>query len=473
MKQAIFFSVFKFVDSRVFWILSALALRLVSVAKRSPRWLVLSGYAKERLGDLAAARTLYERALTRIAVSNDTASLRWTQATQFFLERCKHCLGESCAADPLFFCQAVPVQGETEPAGKPAGFFKVDFVFSGLRIMGNLPRGTEESVSIMLDGVKIRDINVTEGILSSAFTFKVTRSALRLFPATATLTIRAAGGRPLRLFSGESAFSLFVPHGVAGSSPFIDGTRRLDKKGVPVPTLEELAADRREFFAIYADARRFFLERFGKHLFLAYGTLLGFHRAGDFIPGDDDFDTGFMAEATDPETVKLEVTEMVEALTVEGFSVSFNRRGRLFRLHARGAGIAGCHIDVHSFWAQNDRIWAHNDFCACGTREQFVPATERDFKGFTAFVPADPEAYLSAHYGPGWRVPDPGFINTYEDKDPGVLAGLAKALIAPVEYKAAYARLEALRKANPAIGEFVSLADRSLYPLPDKDDDLE
>jgi len=128
---------------------------------------------------------------------------------------------------------------------------------------------------------------------------------------------------------------------------------------------------------------------------------------------------------------------------------------------------------VHSFWLQNGRIWAHNDFCARGTREQYVPATEKTFKGFTAYVPADPEAYLSAHYGPGWKVPDPGFVNTYEDKDPEVLAGLAKALMTPVEYREACTRLEAIRKMNPVAGDFASLAERPLYPLPETDDDLE
>ena len=234
-------------------------------------------------------------------------------------------------------------------------------------------------------------------------------------------------------------------------------------------TDEELLETRTAFLGIYTDARDFFLKNFGKELFLTYGTLLGFVRQGTFIPGDDDFDAGFMADGNNPVSVKSETINMIGKLVNAGFSVSFNRRGRLFRLHERGKGVNGPHLDIHSFWVQDDKVWAHNDFCSSGSREQYVPAVEQDYDLFRAFVPSDPEAFLSAHYGPDWRVPDPAFVNYFLGKDKKVLSNLGAALIAPDEFR------ECLKdmKGNPGCGEFLSLAGRSLYPLPERDEDFE
>jgi len=328
-------------------------------------------------------------------------------------------------------------------------------------------------VDLLLDGRKLRDLNVARGPLFDSFSFKVTRRSLKLFPRDALLSVSASDGSLLHPLAGGTALRLAIPHGSAESSPLVSGERRMDKKGVPVPTPAELAAERAAFLAVYGEARSFFLERFGKQLFLMYGTLLGHYRDGGFIPGDDDFDSGFMAEAADPESVKAEVLGMILALVEAGFSVSFNRRGRLFRLHGRGAGAAGPHIDVHSFWCQGGKVYAHNDFCAAERREQYLPAAEGELEGVRVFVPAEPEVFLAHHYGPGWKVPDPAFANYFEAKDPAVLAILSRALLSPAEYRAAALELEARRAAHPGAGEFVSIGARELYPLSGRDEDLE
>jgi hypothetical protein len=462
----------RLVDGRLFWTLASIALRAAAHLAKAPRWTTLAGFALERRGNDEGALKLYSQAASAIQASDDTAALRWLHATRFFMERTKFRLGLPCAEDPLFCCSAAP-HGRLPEGTVPAGYYRVEFVFSGLQVLGTLPKGTTEAVNLYLGGRKLRDVNTVSHALHSTFAFKITRRALRLFPKEGELSVSTKEGCPLAPFTGEAGFRLSVPHGAEGAGPLATGERRMDKKGVPVPTAEELAADRDAFLSIYADAREFFRDKLGKHLYLMYGTLLGFHREGGFIPGDDDFDAGFMADAATPEGVKAEAISMVESLVAAGFSVSFNRMGRLFRLHGRGAGFAGPHLDVHSFWVQDGLVWAHNDYCAPGSREDFVPAVEGTLQGKTVYAPARTELFLRTHYGPSWKTPDPGFANYYSAVDPAVLRNLARALITPQEDRETAARIEAARRTNPEAGEFVSIGARDLYPLTGRDEDLE
>ncbi len=471
MRRALLLGAMRLADSRAFWRAASLALGIAASFRRSPRWNVLAGYARERLGDWAGARARYAEAAALAKASPSAAPARWLHAAQFFLERAKGELGEPSAKDPLFGCSASP---EGDSSGlRPAGYYQVEFVFSGLQVIGALAPGAARSVDLLLDGKKIRDVNVVAGRLRSSFSFKITRRSLKLFPRDCSLSVRADTGELLLPLAGGSAARLRLPMGAEGASPLVTGERRMDKKGVPVPTPQELEAERAAYLSIYAEARDFFLERFGKQLYLIYGTLLGQYRDGGFIPGDDDFDSAFMADSTDPELVKAEVLGMVLDLVEAGFSVSFNRRGRLFRLHGRGAGTKGAHIDVHSFWVQDGKVYAHNDFCAAEARGCYVPASEGILAGTRVFVPAEPEVFLADHYGPGWKVPDPGFVNYYETKDPAALAILSRALLSPAEYREALGALEARRASHPLAGEFVSIGARDLYPLTDRDEDLE
>ncbi len=471
MKEALTLAIMRIADSPSFWHLASACLGPLAALARSPRWFVLAGYARERLGDWDGARSSYARAATAASRAEAAAPARWLHAAQFFLERASRMLGEGWVEDPLFVCTIRP-EGNARNE-RVAGFYKAEFVFSGMQIIGGLPKGRSHSVDLLLDGRKIRSINVVSGKLRSSFSFKVTRRALRLFPRDCVLAIAGEDGTPLFPLSGGCAIRLSIPHGVESPSPLVSGSRLMDKKGVPVPSPEELEAERAAFLAIYAEARDFFLSHFGKQLFLAYGTLLGYYREGGFIPDDDDFDAGFMAEAHAPKAVKAEVLDMILVLVEAGFSVSFNRRGRLFRLHRRGAGTAGPHIDVHSFWVQGDKVYAHNDFCAAEDRSCYLPAGEGTLAGTPVFVPARTEVFLADQYGPGWRHPDPGFVNRYEAKDSAVLANLGQALLSPLEFRAVSRRVEAIRAERGEAGEFLSIGAANLYPLTGRDEDLE
>ncbi|MFH2116217.1 MAG: hypothetical protein ABIJ86_17085 [Spirochaetota bacterium] len=463
----------RILEYRMVWLLACLPAAVVAAFSGNPKWLAIAGYACERAGLRSFAIDLYGRAAAT-AASVSPARLRWLQASEFFLERALHRAGRGRVADPLFACQISEVPGV---AGDSIGAFTAEYVFSGLQLSGFVSPGTGPAVEVYLDDVLVRTVNLVPGRMLSRFSFRFTRTALGLFPASSILRIRCGSGL-LSSFAGSGCLGLEIPHGYktgtgGDASPLISGLRKVDKKGTVAPTEEELRERRQAFLAIYEGARSFFKERFGKELFLIYGTLLGFHRQGAFIEGDDDFDVAFMANGESPVEVKAETLDMIVELVRAGFGVSFNRRGRLFRLHGRDCGFEGEHLDVHSFWMQEGKVWAHNDFCAPAVRSQYAPAPERDYGMLKAYVPANPEVFLAAHYGPGWKTPDPGFVNYFDGKDPQVLARLAEALITPEEYRSAVQRLKGKNGDLDGCGEFVSIGERHLYPLPERVRDLE
>ena len=461
-------------EYRVVWLFACLPVAVPAIITGNPKWLTAAGYACERAGLRSIALGWYERAVTAASASVSPGWLRWLQAAEFFLERALHRAGRGRVVDPLFACRLDEVPAL---ALGSMGAFTAEFVFSGLQLSGFIASGAGSSVDVFLDEVLVRTVNLVSGRNLSRFSFRFTRTALGLFPASSTLRIRCGSGF-LASFAGSEGLRLEIPHGFRvgtdkEASPLISGLRQVDKKGTVAPTEIELGERRLAFLSIYEEARSFFKEYFGKELFLIYGTLLGFHRQGGFIIGDDDFDVAFMARGKSPLEVKTETIDMIVELVQAGFSVSFNRRGRLFRLHGRGCGFAGEHLDIHSFWMQDGKVWAHNDFCAAADRGQYVPAPERDYGLLKAYVPADPDAFLGAHYGPGWKTPDPGFVNYFDGKDSLVLARLAEALITPGEYRAAVQRLKVQHDGLATCGEFISIGERHLYPLPERESDLE
>ena len=466
MKTGFMLLLGRLLESGIFWVLIQPLTLILTLFRHNPKYLVLAGYVAERAGNSVVAENFFRKAVESSRKSVVPGALRWQHTAEFFQERNLKRSGQSFSHDPLFECS---VKETGERIKQFAGFYKTEFIFSGLQIIGVVPSSSGRTMEIFLDNVKVRNLNVVSGSLFGKFSFRLTRKVLSSFPRNSILTLRTIGGKPLSSLAGSNSLRLSIPHGKKSNSPILSGERHIDKKGSLEPTEEELQEYRITFIAIYNDARDFFLKHFGKELFLTYGTLLGFVRQGTFISGDDDFDVGFMADSKDPATVKKETLSMIRDLVGAGFSVSFNRRGRLFRLHGRNQGVEGAHLDIHSFWEQDGKVWAHNDFCTPGKREQFVPAKEQDYGLFKAFVPIDPEAFLSAHYGPDWRVPDPAFVNYFLGKDKYVLSNLGEALITPTEYRSCLKSING----NDSDGEFISIAERPLYPLPDRDEDFE
>ncbi len=457
----------------VWWAVHGAATGL-GVARPGAAWHLTSGQALERLGRARAALGRYEAACAVAGGSARRADVRWLHAAQFARERMHAVLAGARVADPLLSCRLVSARSATPAPGVSAGRFTAEFTHDGLRLFGFTRRGVQR-VHVELDDHVIRSLHTGGSAARPEFTFTIRRATLAGFPAESRLRVRAADGRALRSPGGGCGFVVGVPHGDGSLRDRLGEGRTLDKKGAVPPNERDLARRRAGYLRLYDHARAAFEARFQRPLFLMYGTLLGAWRDGDLIPGDDDFDVGYVASATDPLRVKAETFDVIERLVEAGFTVSFNRRGRLFRLsHPAAAAEAGdadtdvhldVHLDVRPLWFEDGRVWAHNHFSMPSSQEHWLPAISHRLGDQEVLVPRHVERFFEWQYGPGWRVPDPAFTYHLDAIPRSVLAHLARALITPTEYRALRGRLASARATLPGQAGFRSAGWDDLYPL--------
>jgi tetratricopeptide (TPR) repeat protein len=429
-------------------------------------WRVPLAEARLADGDLAGAAELYQEALREAEESTGRWVLAMKQRWQFQLESIHHRLGRPRVVDPLFECTVEPGR-PMAGSGPVVGLFTARTTFAGLAITGFLAAGEADHVEVWLDGVRLRAVNLGGDGFFPQFGLEIRRSTLASFPRSGELEVRSGAGHRLRAPGGADQLRVRVPHGSGQLAGIIAAGGKLDKKGVISPSLAETRLRQQRYLEIYAQAREFFEKELGRPLFLMYGTLLGLHRDGDFIPGDDDFDAGYVSERTDPRAVKEETKDIVIELLRAGFTISFNRRGRLFRLQLERDATDGFHLDVRPVWFQGGRVWVHNHCSFPSSREEFLPVAERMLRGVPVSVPRDTESFLRGHYGPGWKVPDPGFMYYQSEIDPAVLDNLGKALITVREYRELAARVRREVGDDPPAGRLVSVGSQDLYPLDD------
>lgn len=415
-------------------------------------------------GDLPGAITLYEAALQDAEQSTGRWVLAVKQRWQFRLESLHHRLGRPRVTDPLFACRTEP--GEPVPEDAPApGLFQAQWGYAGLTISGLVTAADVTHVEILLNGVLLRSLRLDGENYLPEFELLIRRATMAYFPPEATLEVRIPDGPRLRSAGGSDRLRLVVPHGDGSILDNLKAGGKLDKKGVISPSPEETWARQQRYLEIYAKVRDFFEQELGRPLFLMYGTLLGYYRQGDFIPGDDDFDCGYVSNETDPIAVKEETKQLIIKLLRAGFTISFNRRGRLFRIQLEREANDGFHLDVRPLWFQDGRVWLHNHCSFEATREDFLPVVEGELRGVRVLVPRDTEKFLRNHYGPNWRVPDPGFQYYLSEIDPAILENLSRALITVREYKELAERVRREVGEAPPAGRLVSVGSQDLYPL--------
>ncbi|MFS8521406.1 MAG: LicD family protein [Micromonosporaceae bacterium] len=342
--------------------------------------------------------------------------------------------------------------------------FDARTTFGGLTVEGLVAGGAADRVEILVDGRPLRSLRTSLTGGPPHFQLEIKRAALDHFPKETTIEVRLPDHTPLLTVAGAQRLHLSVPHGDGTLPGRLAAGCRLDKKGNLGPTPRELSLRHDRYLELYARARDFFEEELGRDLFLLYGTLLGYHRNGDLIPGDDDFDVGYVSHRTDPVAVKEETKRVILRLVRAGFTVSFNRKGRLFRLQWRD-DPDDLHLDVRPVWFQDGRVWLHNHCSFPASPDDFLPTEEGKLRGVAVRVPRDTEKFLLAHYGPTWRMPDPGFTYHPAEVDPAVAGHLAKALISAKEYRELAERVHRERQRSAGAGRLVSIGSLSLYPL--------
>ncbi len=372
--------------------------------------------------------------------------------------------------DPLFACRIE--QGQSLPDDDlPAairGRFALEFGYFGLKVTATLharrgadPETLPRRLDICLDDRVLRSERLTFRRGRAVILFTVKRRTLGVFPVLSRLSLRAEGGGTIPFGARAAAALVHVPHGQGQIGALLDQGGPLDKKGNLRQPPEVLHARQQEYLALYARANAVFQAEFGRPLFLVCGTLLGQHREGDFIPGDDDFDVGYVSEATTPAAVKAESIALIERLVARGLIVGMNRAGKALRLSDALSG-PDLHLDITPVFSLADgHVWLHKLARLPLDLEGFRQTRPARLRETEVQVPASAEAFLRAYYGPGWQVPDPAFTYTGAAVPPQVREGLAAICLTPAEQRALQSRLDAAGLP----GAFVPVRFQRLYPL--------
>ncbi|WP_460312404.1 LicD family protein [Aliiglaciecola aliphaticivorans] len=163
-------------------------------------------------------------------------------------------------------------------------------------------------------------------------------------------------------------------------------------------------ADRMKRFTNFLD------ENLNLQAFPCYGTLLGIHRDGDFLPHDDDIDLAVIVDLP-ADTDYLDATKQwAETLRQLGVPCRPPTPTSL-NLHCY---FEDFDMDLFMIYRIPDKpnlVWTHME--GYQTREVkrslLEPISTLEFCGHEFYAPAKIEAFLEDRYGKGWVTPDPTF----------------------------------------------------------------
>jgi hypothetical protein len=176
------------------------------------------------------------------------------------------------------------------------------------------------------------------------------------------------------------------------------------KKGTLIQPRHNDVAWQQRAFSAYEQINAYFMQTFDYELWLAFGTLLGMYRDGQFIPHDDDFDTAYLSKETTPEGVRDERFAIARRMAEDGWELSISRSGLIKPKH-QGTKL----LDIHPAWLQHGYLWLPNVFQLRMAKDDVLPLVQSRFMGYCVNVPRSPEQFLSEQYGCNWQVPDIGY----------------------------------------------------------------
>jgi tetratricopeptide (TPR) repeat protein len=404
----------------------------------------------ERSGQLSKAASAYRTAMERLTHVDSWWCHRAAHEWAFRLSYVRERLEPSESASRRLQRTATPRRG-ADPVRERAGFFDAVMFRHGLQMSGFLLPGPHREVEIYVDDLLIKRVRVETSEWRPALRFDITHGLLNDFPERSSLSVRA-GGQPLVTVDGADALEMRVPGGTGKLGAKLAKGLPITKKGSWPKSGSRLAKRQGAYLRVYQRAKEL-LDQQGRPLFLSYGTLLGCHREGRFITGDDDFDVGYVSRAANPAQYRAECWRVAAELLREGLDVKLAINGRMLQ-----AGLGGVWIDVSPMWFYRDRIWSFDAHDL--TPETFEPARAGTFLGTDVYLPRDPEAFLADAYGADWRTPQPQFRHYRSKADDRVLAQMwAK----PSEVRRFHRLAEAERARNPAAGTFAGVGSPG-YP---------
>ncbi len=151
------------------------------------------------------------------------------------------------------------------------------------------------------------------------------------------------------------------------------------------------------------------LGKAGIEAFPAYGTLLGAVRGGQLIGHDSDADIGYVSEHTHPVDVVRESFALQRSLAGMGYQIT-RYSGAAFKVDVREADGSIRGLDVFGGFLTDGMLYLMGEIGTPFRREWIFPLGTTTLEGRELPAPADTDRFLTATYGPSWRVPDPAYV---------------------------------------------------------------
>lgn len=182
----------------------------------------------------------------------------------------------------------------------------------------------------------------------------------------------------------------------------------IDKSGRMTATFEGRSDDAMRPLLQAIETVLSHLEDAGVEPFLAYGTLLGAVREGDFLGHDSDADLGYVSRADHPCDVILESFRLQRRLREVGLD-TYRYSGAAFRVDVTEDDGTRRGLDVFGGFFDADRLHLMGEIGTEFEHDWIFPRSTVTMAGHEFPAPARPEELLRVTYGDGWRVPDPAF----------------------------------------------------------------
>lgn len=150
------------------------------------------------------------------------------------------------------------------------------------------------------------------------------------------------------------------------------------------------------------------MQEAGYTAFVVGGTLLGAVRDGEILAHDDDADLAYLSPHSHPSDLVTENHALAELLVSRGFRVLRHSWSHLQVLRGSATEV-DYYVDIFTAFYKNGHFHEPIHVRAPGLEDAILPLGEVTMHGHTFPAPHDPDAWLTACYGPTWRSPDPSF----------------------------------------------------------------